>query len=115
MAARAAGTPVPAGGYEANPVLSAPDLVAEDRAAARCRYGRRRAPPPAVRAGPAHGPQRPPLERLDGRPAQGGADGAGGGGGRWRPGGGPGPDARPSPTTPGRPSMHPICRWRPGS
>ncbi|WP_432154942.1 hypothetical protein [Streptomyces tricolor] len=29
MAARAAGTPVPAGGYEANPVLSAPDLVAE--------------------------------------------------------------------------------------
>ncbi|GGS77716.1 hypothetical protein [Streptomyces cinerochromogenes] len=29
MAARAAGTPVPAGGYEANPALSAPALVAE--------------------------------------------------------------------------------------
>ncbi|MEU6669661.1 hypothetical protein [Streptomyces sp. NPDC046727] len=29
MADRAAGTPVPAGGYEANPALSVPDLVAE--------------------------------------------------------------------------------------
>ncbi|MCX5015543.1 hypothetical protein OG765_31985 [Streptomyces sp. NBC_00555] len=46
----------------------------------RGRCGRRRPPPPAAVPGPAHRPQRAPLERLDTRPPQGGPGGTRGGG-----------------------------------